>query len=149
MVGDEWVKENLTVRLLIGGSVAAAVLGALLGQRYQQHLISKLNLQGSTPRSNHPRSLVPKHTARIFELKGEYYQVLGHAWDHEIKDFKVGNTCGCGCRGWVWVWVWCDVMCMGWWVQRFVESCTYFIDYPHIHPNLHAGCVPAVVPLPA
>lgn len=25
----------------------------------------------------------------VYELKGEYYQVLGHAWDHEVKDFKV------------------------------------------------------------
>ena len=25
----------------------------------------------------------------VWELKGEYYQVLGHAWDHEVKDFKV------------------------------------------------------------
>ncbi|CAD7964356.1 unnamed protein product [Amoebophrya sp. A120] len=25
----------------------------------------------------------------IWELKGDYYQVLGHAWDHEVKDFKV------------------------------------------------------------
>ena len=25
----------------------------------------------------------------VFELKGEYYQCLGHAWDHEVKDFKV------------------------------------------------------------
>ena len=23
------------------------------------------------------------------ELKGEYYQVLGHGWCHETKDFKV------------------------------------------------------------
>jgi hypothetical protein len=26
---------------------------------------------------------------RIFVLKGQYYQLLGHAWDHETKDFKV------------------------------------------------------------
>ena len=25
----------------------------------------------------------------VYELKGDYYQVLGHAWDHEVKDFKV------------------------------------------------------------
>jgi hypothetical protein len=25
----------------------------------------------------------------VFELKGQYYQVLGHAWDHEVRDFKV------------------------------------------------------------
>ena len=25
----------------------------------------------------------------VYELKGEYYQVLGHAWDHESKDFRV------------------------------------------------------------
>ena len=25
----------------------------------------------------------------IYELNGEYYQVLGHAWDHEVKEFKV------------------------------------------------------------
>eukprot|EP00239_Pterosperma_sp_CCMP1384_P001642 CAMPEP_0197844766 /NCGR_PEP_ID=MMETSP1438-20131217/1742_1 /TAXON_ID=1461541 /ORGANISM="Pterosperma sp., Strain CCMP1384" /LENGTH=362 /DNA_ID=CAMNT_0043455729 /DNA_START=67 /DNA_END=1155 /DNA_ORIENTATION=+ len=25
----------------------------------------------------------------IYELKGQYYQVIGHAWDHEVKDFKV------------------------------------------------------------
>ena len=25
----------------------------------------------------------------VFELKGEYYQVLGHGWCHETKDFKV------------------------------------------------------------
>ena len=27
--------------------------------------------------------------AECYELKGEYYQVLGHAWDHQTKDFKV------------------------------------------------------------
>lgn len=31
---------------------------------------------------------VMKHVD-VYELKGEYYQVLGHAWDHETKDFKV------------------------------------------------------------
>ncbi len=25
----------------------------------------------------------------LWELNGEYYQVLAHAWDHEVKDFKV------------------------------------------------------------
>lgn len=25
----------------------------------------------------------------VYELKGEYYQLLGAAWDHEAKDFKV------------------------------------------------------------
>lgn len=27
----------------------------------------------------------------VWELKGQksYYQVLGHAWDHEVRDFKV------------------------------------------------------------
>jgi hypothetical protein len=25
----------------------------------------------------------------IYELGGLFYQVLGHAWDHEVKDFKV------------------------------------------------------------
>ena len=27
--------------------------------------------------------------AECYELKGEYYQVIGHAWDHQTKDFKV------------------------------------------------------------
>ena len=27
--------------------------------------------------------------SEVYELKGEYYQLLGHAWDHETKDFKV------------------------------------------------------------
>lgn len=27
--------------------------------------------------------------AMVYELKGDYYQMLGHAWDHEVKDFKV------------------------------------------------------------
>ena len=27
--------------------------------------------------------------ASVYELKGQYYQELGHAWDHETKDFKV------------------------------------------------------------
>ena len=27
--------------------------------------------------------------AEVYELKGEHYQLLGHAWDHETKDFKV------------------------------------------------------------
>jgi hypothetical protein len=26
---------------------------------------------------------------QVYELKGQYYQLLGHAWDHETKDFKV------------------------------------------------------------
>jgi len=25
----------------------------------------------------------------VWELKGQFYQVLGHAWDHEVQDFKV------------------------------------------------------------
>eukprot|EP00927_Polykrikos_kofoidii_P022640 TRINITY_DN21072_c0_g1_i2.p1 TRINITY_DN21072_c0_g1~~TRINITY_DN21072_c0_g1_i2.p1 ORF type:complete len:382 (+),score=67.38 TRINITY_DN21072_c0_g1_i2:78-1223(+) len=25
----------------------------------------------------------------VYELKGQFYQVLGHAWDHEVKQFKV------------------------------------------------------------
>lgn len=25
----------------------------------------------------------------VFKLKDDYYQMLGHAWDHEVKDFKV------------------------------------------------------------
>ena len=28
-------------------------------------------------------------TPEIWELNGDYYQVIGHAWDHEVKDFKV------------------------------------------------------------
>ena len=28
---------------------------------------------------------VPLAQAHLFELKGDYYQVLGHAWDHETK----------------------------------------------------------------
>ncbi|CAD7933350.1 unnamed protein product [Amoebophrya sp. A25] len=35
------------------------------------------------------RSGAHKGLPDIWELKGEYYQVLGHAWDHEVKDFKV------------------------------------------------------------
>ena len=27
--------------------------------------------------------------AECYELKGEYYQVIGHAWCHQAKDFKV------------------------------------------------------------
>ncbi|KAK3286892.1 hypothetical protein CYMTET_5576 [Cymbomonas tetramitiformis] len=30
-----------------------------------------------------------KREAQVYELNGLHYQVLGHAWDHEIKDFKV------------------------------------------------------------
>ena len=30
-----------------------------------------------------------KYDAHIYVLKGQYYQLLGHAWDHETKDFKV------------------------------------------------------------
>ena len=26
--------------------------------------------------------------ARVYLLKGQYYQQLGHAWDHETKEFK-------------------------------------------------------------
>eukprot|EP01065_Artemidia_motanka_P046786 TRINITY_DN7176_c0_g1_i1.p1 TRINITY_DN7176_c0_g1~~TRINITY_DN7176_c0_g1_i1.p1 ORF type:complete len:159 (+),score=30.48 TRINITY_DN7176_c0_g1_i1:49-525(+) len=28
-------------------------------------------------------------SAEVYELKGQYYQVLGHAWDHKRKDFGV------------------------------------------------------------
>lgn len=28
-------------------------------------------------------------SAHVYELNGDYYQVLGAAWDHEVKDFKV------------------------------------------------------------
>ncbi|KAL1511335.1 hypothetical protein AB1Y20_006139 [Prymnesium parvum] len=27
--------------------------------------------------------------AAVYELKGQYYQLIGHAWDHETHDFKV------------------------------------------------------------
>lgn len=30
-----------------------------------------------------------KNRSVVYELSGQYYQVLGHAWDHEVKDFKV------------------------------------------------------------
>ena len=30
-----------------------------------------------------------KSNPEIWELNGDYYQVIGHAWDHEVKDFKV------------------------------------------------------------
>jgi len=37
------------------------------------------------------RSRRTLHTAEVYVLKGkdQYYQVLGHAWDHEAKDFVV------------------------------------------------------------
>lgn len=36
-----------------------------------------------------PRPTPVSKAHDIWELKGQYYQVIGHAWDHEVKEFKV------------------------------------------------------------
>ena len=57
-------------------SAACAVTGAVIGAGVLYIL-------------RRQRRLVAIADAECYELKGEYYQVLGHAWDHQTKDFKV------------------------------------------------------------
>ena len=57
-------------------SAACAVSGAVIGAGVLYIL-------------RRQRRLVAIADAECYELKGEYYQVLGHAWDHQTKDFKV------------------------------------------------------------
>lgn len=40
------------------------------------------------PSSKHSK-LAAAEGPRVFELAGQYYQLLGYAWDHQVKDFRV------------------------------------------------------------
>ena len=55
--------------VVVAGAAAVVIGAGLLWHRYRHRMLAPPPL--------------------VYELKGDYYQLLGHAWDHEVKDFKV------------------------------------------------------------
>jgi predicted metalloenzyme YecM len=69
-----------------GAIVGAAACGSCVTGACLLRLLRGRQLLLTAPRSPRHGDTQPPS---VFELKGQYYQILGHAWDHQIKDFKV------------------------------------------------------------
>ena len=63
------------------GVVVTSLAGALFWSRRSRR-------SSAAAESSAPCDIDAENT-HLYELKGDYYQMLGHAWDHEVKDFKV------------------------------------------------------------
>ena len=72
------------------GTAAGAALGAAAAITCSaRRAASGAGAGAAADPSAVPAAAAAAPPLEVWELKGEYYQVLGHAWDHEVKDFKV------------------------------------------------------------
>lgn len=90
-----YLKRNLTPGMVVGGVLSVGGSAAGLTYLACQSEIAVERRNGNIyTNTRHDDGAGPavdnEGTAlHVFKLKDDYYQMLGHAWDHEVKDFKV------------------------------------------------------------
>lgn len=90
-----YLKQNLTPGMVVGGVLSVG--GSAAGLTYlacQSETVVRTTKWEYIHDTRHDDGAGPavdnEGTAlHVFKLKDDYYQMLGHAWDHEVKDFKV------------------------------------------------------------